>query len=193
MTGPDDLRDRLGGDVPPDEMERLREVDALLRSVPAPPPRGSARPVAPPRRRPVRLAALAVAAVLVVATAFAAGALLRSGGGFDAEATVALAPAAAVPAGASGEVRLGAPDDHGNRAIELDVRGLPEGRAVYALGVARPGGGMWRCGTFATGTGAATVRMTVPYPISEDATWVVSRAGTGGDSPEALLRGAEAG
>ncbi len=190
----DDLRDQLGGDVPPEELERLREVDALLRSVPAPPPPGRARPVVPQRRRPVRLAALAVAAVLVVALAFAAGALLRSGEGFDTEATVALAPAAAGPAGASGELRLAAPDDHGNRALELDVSGLPERRgAVYSLGVARPGGEMWRCGTFTTGTGDATVHMTVPYPIAEDATWVVSREATGGGGPDALLEGGEAG
>ena len=178
MSGHDELRQRLGDDVPPDELERLGEVDALLRSVPAPPPRADVRPLVPPRRRPVRIAALAVAAVLAVALAFAAGALLRSGDGFDAEASVALAPAAAGPAGASGELRLAPPDGHGNRALELDVSGLPEGRgAVYALGVARPGGGMWRCGTFTTGTGEATVRMTVPYPIAEDAMWVVSRGG----------------
>jgi hypothetical protein len=126
-----------------------------------------------------------VAAVLVVALAFAGGTLLRSGGGFPAEASVALAPAAAGPAGASGELRLAGPDGHGNRALELDVSGLPAGRGVYALGVVRPGGRMWRCGTFTTGTGEATVRMTVPYPISEDASWVVSR----GDA--VLLHGRE--
>jgi hypothetical protein len=193
-TGHDDLRDRLGDDVPPAELERLREVDALLRSVPAPPPPGRARSVIPARRRPVRLAALAVAAAVVLALAVAGGTLLRSGDGFDAEAAVALAPAAAGPAGASGELRLAAPDDHGNRALELDVRGLPARRgAVYALGVARPGGGMWRCGTFTTGTGEATVRMTVPYPISEDATWVVAGAGAGGEGGAVLLRGGETG
>jgi hypothetical protein len=190
VNGPDDLRERLGGDVPPGELERLREVDALLRGVPGPPPRVEAHPLVLRRRRPPRLAALAVAAVLVVALAVAAGALLRSGGGFDAEATVALAPAAAGPARASGELRLAAADGHGNRALELHVRGLPGGRgAVYALGVARPGGTMWRCGTFTTGTGDATVRMTVPYPLSEDATWVVSRIAAGGDGPAVLLRG----
>jgi hypothetical protein len=184
VSADDDLRARLGGDVPPEELERLRAVDALLRGVPAPPPRVGARPPAPARRRPVRLAALAVAAALAVMLAFAAGALLRAGDGFDAEASIALAAAPAGPAGASGELRLAAPDRHGNRALELDVRGLPGGRgAVYALGVARPGGGMWRCGTFTTGTGGATVRMTVPYPVAEDAAWVVSRGGA------VLLRG----
>ena len=187
MSGPDDLRDRLGGDVPPEELERLREVDALLRSVPppapAPPSQAGVRPLLPPRRRPARVAALAAAAAVLLVLAFAAGALVRGGDGFDAEASVALAPAAA--GSASGELRLAAPDGHGNRALELDVRGLPRDRgAVYALGVARPGGGMWRCGTFTTGTGAATVRMTVPYPIAEDATWVVSSR-----SGDVLLRG----
>jgi len=187
VSGHDDLHERLGGDVPPEELERLREVDAMIRSVPAPPPRADVRPLEPRRRRPVRIAALAVAAVIAVALAFAAGAVLRAGDGFDAEASVALAPVAAGPGGAAGELRLAAPDGHGNRALELDVRGLPEGRgAVYALGVARPRGGMWRCGTFTTGTGEATVRMTVPYPIAEDATWVVSRQGT------VLLRGGDA-
>ncbi|HTI33909.1 MAG TPA: hypothetical protein VL422_09560 [Miltoncostaea sp.] len=190
MDPRDDLVDRLGGDVPPAELERLREVDALLRSVPAPPPpRENVRPLVPPRRRPVRMAALAVAAVLVVALAFAAGTLLRSGDGFATEASVALAPVAAGPSSASGHMRLAGPDAHGNRALELDVRGLPadggSGQGVYALGVVRPGGRMWRCGTFTTGTGAATVRMTVPYAISEDATWVVSRGGV------PVLRGRE--
>ena len=193
MSGPDDLRDRVGGDVPPDELERLREVDALLRSVPppapAPPPQAGVRPLVPPRRRPARVTALAAAAAVVLVLAFAAGALLRGGDGFDAEASVALVPAAGGPASASGELRLAAPDGHGNRALDLDVHGLPPDRgAVYALGVLRPGGGMWRCGAFTTGTGAATVRMTVPYPIAEDATWVVSSR-----SGEVLLRGRETG
>jgi hypothetical protein len=188
VNGPEDLRDRLGGDVSPDELERLREVDALMRSVPAPPARDDVRPPVPRRRRPRRDAALAAAAAVLLVLAFAAGALVRGGDGFDAEAAVALSPAAAGPPGASGELRLAAPDERGNRALELDVRGLPGRRAVYALGVARPGGGMWRCGAFTTGTGAATVRMTVPYPISEDATWVVSSR-----SGDVLLRGREAG
>ena len=188
MSGPDDLRERLGGDVPLDELERLREVDALMRSVPAPPPRSDVRPLVPRRRRPGRVAALAAAAAVLLVLAFAAGALVRGGDGFDTEASVALAPGAAGPAGATGELRMAGPDNHGNRALELDVRGLPERRAVYALGIARPDGGMWRCGTFTTGTGAATVRMTVPYPIAEDATWVVSSR-----SGDVLLRGREAG
>ena len=186
---PDDLRDRLGGDVPPEELARLREVDALLRSVPppAPPPQAGVGLLVPPRRRPGRVAALAAAAAVLLVLAFAAGALVRGGDGFDTEASVALAPVAA--GSASGELRLAAPDGHGNRALELDVRGLPRGGGtVYALGVARPGGGMWRCGAFTTGTGAATVRMTVPYPIAEDATWVVSSR-----SGDVLLRGREAG
>ena len=192
MDPRDDLAARLGDDVPPDELARLREVDALLRSVPAPPPSGDVRPLVPPsRRRPARSAALAVAAVLIVALAFAGGTLLRSGGGFPSEASVALAPAAAGPASASGELRLAAPDGHGNRAVELDVQGLPAqggaGGDVYALGVVRPGGRMWRCGTFTTGTGEATVRMTIPYAISEDANWVVSQAGV------PVLRGREVG
>ena len=37
---------------------------------------------------------------------------------------LALAPAAVGPATGSGELRLAGPDDHGNRALELDVRGL---------------------------------------------------------------------
>jgi hypothetical protein len=181
VSGPHDpLDDLLGDDVPADERARLDQVDALLRSVPAPPPRPAGHDAAPPvvarpHRRGVRAAALAVAAVVAIALAVAAGSFLRSGDGLDATASVALRPTAAGPAAATGAVRLAAPDAHGNRALELRVRGLPPlASGYYQLGVRRPDGRMVLCGTFESGGDALRVRMTIPYAVSEDATWLVS-------------------
>jgi hypothetical protein len=197
VTPPDRLRELLGDDLPDDERERLEEVDALLRSVPPPPPPPAGRDAAPapavaPRRRRLRAASLALAAVVVVGLALAAGSLLRPGGGIDATASVALRPTASGPAGATGTVRLAAPDARGNRALELSVSGLPSlGGGWYELGVRRPGGRMVLCGTFEAGGDGVRVRMTIPYAVSEDATWLVSARppGTAGEPATGVMAG----
>lgn len=201
MSEPPDLRDLVGDGIPPDEMARLREVDALLRSVPAPPVRVGdevERRILrrPARRRPAPrrvMAGLALAAA-VVALAFFAGALVTRGGGFNATRTIDLRATAAAPSGAGGVVRLGSRDRHGNLPIELDVAGLPPlPGGYYTLGLARPGRGMVTCGTFQMGPGTTTARMTISYEVSEYSGWVVVARADGqrpeGGRPRALLVG----
>ena len=119
MKEPPDLRELVGDDLPPEELDRIARVDALLRSVPAPPvevPRSLTasvlRAAAPPLWTRRRLAgALALAAALS-ALFFGVGAW-TTGGGFDARATVAL-QATEDAGGAAGLIKLGSKDASGN-------------------------------------------------------------------------------
>ena len=81
MKEPVDLRELVGSDLPPEELEELSRVDGLLRSVPAPPhdvPASLTQAVAavPLKRRPPtrRRFAVAVAfAAVLAALAFGIG------------------------------------------------------------------------------------------------------------------------
>jgi hypothetical protein len=202
VNGPPDLRDLLGDDVPDDERARLEAVDALLRSVPAPParvpPAVESRVLAvaaEPRHRAIRPRALAgtlLAAAAVVVAVVVAVAVLGRGGGLDAAESVALAPAAGAPAGPSGVVRLGEPDEQGNGPLELTVSGLARAAAGhYELGLIPPGGAMFTCGWFEAGPDTTVVRMSVPYEATKGSTWVVTVHADGG-STRRLLVGREA-
>lgn len=184
---PGDLCELVGDDVSAEELEGLRPVDGLLRSVPAPPgevPRSLARAVAataasPPswwtRRRLVAAAALAAA---LSAASLTVGVLVASGtspDGFDARITVPMRATTNAP-GASGVIRIGGRDESGNWTIEFEVSGLPElpPGGAYALWLAKDGRYGAMCGYFKTGAGRTTVRMNGAYELPEFDTWVVT-------------------
>jgi hypothetical protein len=183
VNEPPDLRDLVGDDLPPEELDRLARVDALLRAVPAPPAEvppsvtGAvmrAASVTPLWTRRRVAGALAFAAALA-ALFFGIGAW-TTGGGFDARATVAL-QATEKAAGASGFLKLGSKNDaNGNWEMEIVVSGLPtlpEG-GYYVLWLARDGKYAGTCGTFNVGGGTTTVRLTASYVLSEYDEWVVT-------------------
>jgi hypothetical protein len=197
VKDPPDLRELVGGDLPPEELERLRSVDAVLRQVPAPPhevPTSLTQAVAEVplgRRRGARpsrqvAAVLAFAAVLIAASFFALG--HWNGSRFAAAYTVHLEPTASAPE-ASAVVRVGERDEgSGNVDLLVDVSGLPrlDPGEDYALWLEKDGQWAATCGYFAVGPGTTTVRMTVAYEFRDFDAWVIS-GGNRGDDPPPLL------
>jgi hypothetical protein len=195
MKEPPDLNELVGSDLPPEELDRLRDIDALLRSVPAPPHEIPARltaavaevPHAVERRRRGRRVALALAfAAVLVAVSFGIG--HWSGGRFDTAYTVDLAPTARAP-GAEAAVKVGERDpETGNVELLVDVSGLPPlgDSEYYALWLEQDGEWAATCGYFAVGKDQTTVRMTVSYDFAQFDAWVISK-GDRQESPPALL------
>jgi hypothetical protein len=195
MREPPDLPELVGGDLPPEELARLREVDSLLRRVPAPPhdvPASLTQAVATvplaarPQRRIRRLALGLAFAAAVGAVSFAIG--QWSGSRFDVDYAVALAPTASAP-GAEAVVKVGPRDEStGNVELLVDVSGLPrlpEGEN-YALWLERDGEWAATCGYFAVGEGTTTVLLTVSYQFRDFDAWVIS-TGNRDEEPLTLL------
>ena len=187
---PPDLTELVGDDVPEAELANLRRVDSLLRSVPAPPelPDRLAAPVrheSGPSRgwgpRPWR--APGAPAPPRAARAVGLGAWIAGGNSFDERYAVEMSGTFEAPA-ASAVVRLGEPDEDGNRPIRLEATGLeplPEG-GYYVLWLEKDGEYAGTCGTFAVGAGDAEAEWTVSYDFTDYDAWVVS-ARVPGDEP----------
>jgi hypothetical protein len=182
MTEARDLRE-LVDDVPPQELEELREVDALLRAVPVPPPPLPPTLAAPPaqlrlRTRSWTLARLAIAASVVMAIAavsLAVSQWLTTREDFEARATVRLEATANAP-GAAGVIRLGERDASGTWPLELTVSGLrelPPGD-FYVLWLAKDGKYAGTCGSFRVSAGTTTHRWDAAYRLDDYDEWVIS-------------------
>jgi hypothetical protein len=195
MKKPPELHELLGEDLPEDEVERLRGVDALLRSVPAPPheiPLSLTHAVeqlaVPPARIPRRRLAVAIAfAALVAALAFGVG--RWSGDESFEEAWSANLVATQDAPGASAVVYVGHRDEEsGNMELVLDISGLPplEPDEFYALWLVEDGEWSATCGYFSVGEGETTVRMTVSYDIREFEAWAVSTGHPNEHGPQLL-------
>jgi hypothetical protein len=181
---PPELRELVGDDLPPEELEQIREVDSLLRRVPAPPhevPPSLTAAVtnvtlgARPHSR--RRFAVAVAfAALLAALSFGIG---RWAGGedFEPDWTVAMKPTENANAGAAASLAVGERDEaSGNRELVLDVSGLPtlEQDEFYALWLEKDGEWEATCGYFSVGEGETTIRMTVSYDFAGFDAWAIS-------------------
>ena len=173
-----DLRDIVGDDVDPAELERLERVHALLERAGPPPELSpavadapeppSARIVPFPRR--YRYTAVAAAAVAALAL-FGLGYLVGGGGGPDPLQTVAMSGAGP----ASAELDVFAKDAAGNWPMELRVSGLPAG--TYELWLTRGGKLAEPCGAFAVADGETTVPLNAPYKLKSFDGWVVVPSG----------------
>jgi Anti-sigma-K factor rskA len=195
LKEPPDIRELVGEDVPDEQLEELRRVDSLLRSVPAPPPQVPARLTqavtaltlpAPFWTR--RRTALAVALAAALAAGFFGIGRLTSDPGVEARATVPLHGTEAAPEAAA-VIQVGERDEKsGNWELILEVSGLPrlpEDR-YYALWLEKDGEYAAACGWFNVGEGITTVRMTVSYRLSQFDAWVISEHDE--DSEPHLLR-----
>jgi hypothetical protein len=195
MREPPELNELVGTDLTTEEIERLRGVDAALRSVPAPPHDVPARltaavaevPLAERRggRRGRIALALAFAAALVAAS-FGIG--QWAGSRFETAYTVDLAPTASAP-GAEAAVKVGERDEKsGNVELLVDVTGLPRLNPdqFYALWLERDGEWAATCGYFAVGEGKTTIRMTVSYDFLDFDAWNISEAARDDDAPRLL-------
>ena len=172
-----DVRDLIGEDLGPDELERLQRVHTLLEQA-GPPPSlspGLARPPAPgaevirfPRRyRPLAAVGAAAAAALLFAVGYLVG-----DSGPSTEFTVAMTGTG----NARGTLVVYAKDAAGNWPMRLRVSGLAEGR--YALWLTRGGKPSEPCGTFAVASGKTSVPLNAPYKLRTFDGWVVVPSGT---------------
>jgi Anti-sigma-K factor rskA len=183
LREPPDIRELIGDDVPDKQVDELRRVDRLLRSVPAPPPQ------VPPRLTQAvtsltlptpfwnrRRMALAVALAAALAAGFFGIGRLTSDPGVDARATVPMHATEAAPEAAA-VVQVGERDEKsGNWELILEVTGLPKlpGERYYTLWLEKDGEYAATCGSFNVGEGTTTVRMTVSYRLSQFDAWVIS-------------------
>ncbi len=195
---PPDLRDLVGDDVPPDELERLGRVhELLLRAGPPPelPGELAEPPVAEetvaflPLRRWRTIAALAAALALA---AFGAGWLAASSGDSGGTAfpavdfRVPMQGTAAAP-NAVASIAVGERDESGNWPMAMTVRGLPElaEGERYELWLTQDGKLIESCGTFRADQDSV-VYLNAPF-LLRDKGWAVTRAG----DKQLLLRTAE--
>lgn len=167
-----DVRDLVGDDLDPEELERLERVHALLERAGPPPsfPTGSAplpepggRVIVFPRRHRFLAAAATVAAAVVL---FGVGYLV-GGSGPDPVRTIAMNG----PGGASASLDVFEDDAAGNWPMRLRVEGVAPGR--YALWLTRGGELEELCGTFAVADGETTVPLNAPYRLRDFDGWVV--------------------
>ena len=173
-----DIRDIVGEDVEPGELERLERVHALLEQAGPPPELSPAleRAPRPPSARvmpfPRRYRYTAVAAAAVAACAlFGIGYLVGGGSEQQPVHTVAMSGSAQ----ASAELEVFEEDAAGNWPMRLNVRGLAAGQ--YELWLTRGGKLAEPCGAFAVAAGDTSVPLNAPYRLRDFDGWVVVPAG----------------
>jgi anti-sigma-K factor RskA len=191
---PPDLRDLVGDDLPPDELERLGKVhDLLVKAGPPPelptelaePPEATGSVSVLPRRRWRTIAALAAALALA---AFGVGWLAAAAGDSgeslpQVEFRVPMQGTEAAPH-AVASIAVLERDDAGNWPMAMTVRGLPSLPAGkrYELWLTEDGKLIESCGTFNT-TGDTVVYLNAPFLLRGKG-WVVTRE----DTKQLLLR-----
>jgi hypothetical protein len=192
---PPDIRELVGEDVPEDQLGELRRVDAVLRSVPGPPPH------VPPRLTQAVTAltvpapfwsrqriAVAVALAAALAAGFFGVGRMTSGADVEARATVPLRATQAAPEAAA-VIEVGELDESsGNWELVLEVSGLPKlpENRYYSLWLEKDGEYAATCGTFNVGEGTTTIRLTVSYRLSQYDAWVISEHDDNGRPPQLL-------
>lgn len=169
MTRPPDLRDLIGDEGGPDE--RLARVHELLVDAGPPPdvvPRsphvgGRVLRARPRRRRWTELALAAALAAIALAVGFVVG---SRGDGFEPVITISM-QGVSPATDASAELAVGEPDESGNIALEMYVKGLPQlpQGGWYELFLSKNGVIGASCGTFVTSGDETTVRLGVGYDL----------------------------
>lgn len=186
MTHVPDFEELVGTDLEPGERDRLRRVHELLVAAGPPPelsteiagPPRAATVVAMPKRRGLRIAAIAaVLGVLVFALGFLAGARSDDPGTFD----VITMSGSGSAQGASARIEIFDADEAGNWPMEIDVDGLrpPASGDLYEVWLTRDGELVALCGSFlADPDGTTVVPMNAPWRLDEFDGWVVVETGS---------------
>lgn len=202
MNDRPDLRDLVGPEVPEAELTRLRRVDELLRTTPAPPevPESlttfvSRIPRQDPARRRRRLAAgLALAAALAAAT-FGIGVWVGGGGGSDSVEVVEQIVLEPTAAGSDARMVIDVfpVDEPGNWAMQADASGLeplPAG-GYYEVWLTRGEKLVSSCGRFVVGEDgrAEDFWLNAPYKFRRYERWVVTAHVPGRTETPWLLEG----
>jgi len=171
---PPELEELVGdGDLTAD----VRKADALLRSVPAPPPelprslRSPVPPAEPARLWTRRRTFVAIALAATVAALFFGLGTSIGDDDFQAVGTYSM-DATADGRGASATLRVGRADADGNRPVRLESVGLPRlpKGGYYVLWLEKDGEYAGTCGTFAGGE----AEWTVSYDLWAYDAWIVS-------------------
>jgi hypothetical protein len=180
---PPDFDELVGNDLSGEERARLERVHDLLVAA-GPPPEltpalaelATAEPETPvmlPRRRAVKILALAATITLV---AFLGGFLAGRRG--ESYSTVRSLPmhGTGLAQNASATIDVGKRDAGGNWPLRVVVRGLkPLPHGYYEMWLTQHGKPVAACGTFDVGTGESKVRLNAPYDIRGYDGWVVTR------------------
>jgi hypothetical protein len=176
MTNEPDLSDLIGDEGRPEELARLRRVHELIVAA-GPPPELSPAVAQPPRadaskvlqfrrRRPTTVFALAA---VVAAAAFVLGyAVADKHTNFSASTTVPM-HGIGRRAAARADIKIGSHDSAGNYPLEMTVQGLPQlpKGGWYELLLSKHGHPTLSCGDFASGGSQTTVRLSVPYDLTD--------------------------
>jgi hypothetical protein len=196
MTRTPSFDDLIGGDVPPEERERLERVHDLLVSA-GPPPELSPELERGPtlamtlarssRRRGHRRIALLAAALVILALAFVGGFVAgNSGDSLVGSHTLQLKGTPQAP-GALASLVVKDPDAAGNWPMQLSVTGLPKlpVHGYYEVFVTRNGRPWAPCGVFVVKNpaGAVSVRLNAPYRLRRSDGWVVTKQLPGHHDP----------
>jgi hypothetical protein len=206
VSVPDELRELVGADVPPDELALLARADAALRTTPAPPEASETlakRVLAIPGRhgdggvdRRRLLAGLALAAAFAGA-AFGvglwAGGAGGDGDGIDTVEQVVLAATRNAPADAEMTLEVLPIDEAGNWNMSGDVTGLPPlpEDHYYEVWLTKGDELAEPCGRFVVDEDgrAENVWLNAPYQFSGFDRWVVVEVDTDGATSDWLLDG----
>jgi hypothetical protein len=172
-----DVRNIVGDDLEPDELDRMQRLHGLLEQAGPPPELSPALAHAPeppaarviPFPRRYRYTAVAAAAV-IAASLFGVGYLV---GASDDEPVRTVAMSGG---GATAQLDLFDVDVAGNWPMELHVHGLVSGR--YELWLTLDGELAEPCGVFAVAERDTTVPLNAPYPLRQFDGWVVTRVGS---------------
>jgi hypothetical protein len=172
---PPDFRDLVGDEGTPEELAKLRRAHDMLIAAGPPPdlsPRLAEPPKGPERERRFhrwRARAAFVLAAAVAAAAFGVGFLVGSGPDeFSASRSLEMHGVGQL-ASAHATLAVGAQDAAGNYPLEMTVRGLPPSPdgGWYELLLSKHGRPTLKCGSFATARRSVTVRLSVPYDLSD--------------------------
>jgi hypothetical protein len=175
MSQPPDFHELVGDEGTPEELAALRRAHDLLVAA-GPPPELSPRLAEPPRTRE-RVSwwhqrrnqfAFGLAAA-VAAAAFGAGYLVGGNGSAEFSGARSLdMHGVGELAAARASLAVGAQDASGNYPLKMTVRGLPKPPkgGWYELLLSKQGRPTLSCGTFEAAGRAVTVRMNVPYDLS---------------------------
>jgi hypothetical protein len=183
MTEGPRFDDLVGTDLPAAERQRLLRVHELLIAAGPPPDEALSAPPAAPergaariRRRPRRLALVALAAALALA-AFGAGFFLADRGPGTFEVVQMAGTSQATDAHATLEVfDL---DDAGNWPMELRISGLSRSGRPYELWLTKDGKLAALCGSFLVERdGTTKVPLNAPYKLRDFDEWVVVEEGS---------------
>jgi hypothetical protein len=197
MTRPPDFDELVGTDLESEERARLVRVHELLVAAGPPPevspeleagpdmlvtyrnPRRAGRP----RRRPLVLAAAALALLLAFLGGYVAANRSSSADDFAAGRTIRLHATGAAP-GALASIRLGKVDAGGNWPMRVVADGLPalRGDAYYEVFLTRHGKPVAPCGSFIIRRGRGIAYLNAPYKL-RGAGWIVTIQKTGDRVP----------